>query len=309
MQITPNRVRLVPVVLACLALGSPARAVDPKTTFTDIHSSRSAVLGELKTPLVAISFLADGATSATAAQVKSFADGAPGVAGVTWVFSSAQPVDAHKALLAEGHADNIFMIHDENGALAAGFNVALSNGAAAHPVTVVIDRTGAELARVEGSADGGAPTFGVVASTIDKLNKAPIEQYNLPKDGVGVNGYDVTAYFELNKPVKGKPEFTSRYRGVKYQFASVESRAKFNTDPDAYVPTYGGWCASAMGDRGEEVEIDPTNFKVTHGRLFLFYKSFFADAKKDWDKKEQQWEPAADQFWKKISGEPPVRTR
>ena len=50
-----------------------------------------------------------------------------------------------------------------------------------------------------------------------------------------------------------------------------------------------------------KVEIDPTNFKVKDGRLHLFYKDFFSDALKDWNKNEKEWEPKADANWKKTT--------
>ena len=33
---------------------------------------------------------------------------------------------------------------------------------------------------------------------------------------------------------------------------------------------YGGWCAFAMGDYGEKVEINPNTFKVIDGKLISF---------------------------------------
>jgi hypothetical protein len=58
-----------------------------------------------------------------------------------------------------------------------------------------------------------------------------------------------------------------------------------------------------MGAKGTKVEIDPTNFKVKDGRLHLFYKDFFSDALKDWNRNEKEWEPKADTNWKKTTGE------
>ena len=55
--------------------------------------------------------------------------------------------------------------------------------------------------------------------------------------------------------------------------------------------------------KGKKVEIDPTNFKVTDGRLFLFFKAFYANARSDWDKDEPAQTSKADANWKRISGE------
>ncbi len=133
---------------------------------------------------------------------------------------------------------------------------------------------------------------------------APVDHYNLPPgSGLALQGYDPVAYFTDHAPAQGKAAFESVYQGVTYRFATAEHRRLFDADPARYLPTYGGWCASAMGDGGRKVAIDPTNFKVKNGRLFLFYKSAFGDALKDWNKREKEWEPAADRNWTQISGE------
>jgi hypothetical protein len=56
---------------------------------------------------------------------------------------------------------------------------------------------------------------------------------------------------------------------------------------------------------GKKVEIDAENYKITDGRLYLFYKSIIQDALKDWNKNEAQWTVDADRHWKEISGETP----
>ncbi len=131
-----------------------------------------------------------------------------------------------------------------------------------------------------------------------------VKDYNLPKGSrTAIEGYDPVAYFNAGKPAKGDLKITSVWQGVTYQFASKANRDLFNAEPEKYAPTYGGWCATAMGAKGTKVEIDPTNFKMKDGWLHLFYKDFFSDALKDWNKKEKEWEPKADANWKKTAGE------
>ena len=98
----------------------------------------------------------------------------------------------------------------------------------------------------------------------------------------------------------GKKELSAEHHGVTYYFASEENRKLFSEAPEKYLPTYGGWCATAMA-KDEKVEVDPTNFKVTNGRLFLFFKAFYADALKEWNKDEANLTTKADANWKKIS--------
>jgi len=140
------------------------------------------------------------------------------------------------------------------------------------------------------------------------LNAAPdapsstIGQSNLGPDNVALAGYDPIGYFTKEQALKGKKEITAQHGGITYQFASEGDRQLFIASPEKYLPTYGGWCATAMA-KGKKVEVDPTNFKVTNGRLFLFFKTFYANAKKDWDKDEANLTAKADANWKKFSGE------
>jgi len=134
------------------------------------------------------------------------------------------------------------------------------------------------------------------------LAHAGTKDYNLPANKVAIQGYDPVAYFTVNKAVPGNPSIKAQHEGVTYYFSSAETLATFQASPAKYLPTYGGWCATAMA-KGEKVEIDPKNFKVANGRLFLFFYAWYGDAKKTWLKDEQGQEKLADANWKKISGE------
>jgi YHS domain-containing protein len=133
--------------------------------------------------------------------------------------------------------------------------------------------------------------------------------YNLEPGKPAIQGYDPVAYFPDagGKALKGKAQFAHEHRGVVYHFGTKENLERFLADPDRYEPAYGGWCASAMADGGRKVEIDPKNFKVTNGRLFLFYKSLFQDALTYWNKDEPKHTAVADDFWRTLTGEEPRR--
>jgi len=132
--------------------------------------------------------------------------------------------------------------------------------------------------------------------------KAATKDYNLPENKVAIQGYDPVTYFTKNQAILGSASFKAEHEGVTYHFSSAESLSTFQAAPATYLPTYGGWCATAMA-KGEKVEIDPKNFKVTKGRLFLFFNAWYADAKKTWLKDEAGQEKLADKNWNKISGE------
>jgi YHS domain-containing protein len=129
----------------------------------------------------------------------------------------------------------------------------------------------------------------------------PGKEYNLGKGRLALAGYDPVSYFD-GAPAEGKAGISLDHGGAVYRFATEENKAKFAADPTKYKPAYGGWCATAMAE-GDKVEIDPKNYKITGGRLFLFYNGFWGDAKKKWVKDESKLTRSADAAWKKIAGE------
>lgn len=126
-----------------------------------------------------------------------------------------------------------------------------------------------------------------------------IAQYNL-ENKVAVQGYDPVAYFKQNKAIKGKNNLTTSYMGVTYKFSSAENKDVFIKNPTAYEPQFGGWCAFAMGDSGDKVDVNPETFKIIDGKLYLFYNAFFNNTLKSWNKDEQSLKTKAENNWKKI---------
>ena len=119
-------------------------------------------------------------------------------------------------------------------------------------------------------------------------------------DGVAISGYDPVAYFTQGKAAKGDNKITAAYGGVTYRFAKEADRETFQKNPSGYEPQYGGWCAYAMGNTGEKVEVDPATFKIIGGKLFLFYNKFFNNTLKSWNKDEAGLKAKADRNWTNI---------
>ncbi|MGF7214926.1 YHS domain-containing protein [Spirosoma lacussanchae] len=125
------------------------------------------------------------------------------------------------------------------------------------------------------------------------------KHFNLDK-GVAIQGYDPVAYFTQNKAVKGSAAHTFTHRNVTYRFASAANLKAFQENPGQYEPQYGGWCAYAMGAAGEKVEVDPETFKITDGKLFLFYHTFINNTLTKWNKDEPALHRKADASWSKL---------
>jgi len=73
-------------------------------------------------------------------------------------------------------------------------------------------------------------------------SESPVAHVNAT-DGVGLKGYDPVAYFTDRQPTKGSSQYSFEWKGVMYQFTSADDLQRFKTDPEKYLPQYGGYCA------------------------------------------------------------------
>jgi YHS domain-containing protein len=144
-------------------------------------------------------------------------------------------------------------------------------------------------------------TLAVVLFANMAFSQAALRQKNYNLDhGLAIDGYDPVSYFK-GKPQRGSKTYTYTYDGVTYRFVDAANLNAFKANPAGYEPQYGGWCAYAMGNTGEKVEIDPETYKIINGRLYLFYNKFFNNTLKTWNKNENSLKPKADANWQKIN--------
>ena len=125
-----------------------------------------------------------------------------------------------------------------------------------------------------------------------------VSHFNLEK-GLAIQGYDPVSYFQ-GKPVKGSKENAVFYRGATYYFSTEANKEAFKKDPAKYEPQYGGWCAYAMGAKGEKVSVDPKTYTIISGKLYLFYNKFLNNTLESWNENEAGLQPKADANWGKI---------
>ena len=135
-----------------------------------------------------------------------------------------------------------------------------------------------------------------------------VTHFNLAKDKLALQGYDPVAYFPEGggTPKKGLVTLALEHEGVRYRFASEANQKLFRATPAKYEPQYGGWCAYAMADR-DKVEIDPKSFLVTDGKLYLFFKAWYADTRAKWLRDEKGLREKADRAWKVLNAPPPPK--
>ena len=111
-----------------------------------------------------------------------------------------------------------------------------------------------------------------------------VEEVNKTSDGKALSGYDAVAYFAVQDAVQGNPQYEYAWNGAKWLFSSQENLEKFRSNPEAYAPQFGGYCAYAVSE-GHTANGDPQAWKVVDGKLYLNYSK---DVKKMWEQNQAE---------------------
>lgn len=88
--------------------------------------------------------------------------------------------------------------------------------------------------------------------------------------GVAIDGADPVAYFQQGRYIRGSSQHSYQWNNVTWHFSSAQNRDLFASNPEAYAPQYGGYCAWAVS-RGYSAPIDPNAWKIVDGKLYLNY--------------------------------------
>lgn len=116
---------------------------------------------------------------------------------------------------------------------------------------------------------------------------------NSDPDGVTLQGYDAVAYFTDMKAVKGNPQYSARYNGATFWFASEAHASMFKDHPEMFAPQYGSFCGYAMS-LNKLRPINPELWQIVDGRLILqhtqdAYDQFNKDVKGNTLKADNNW--------------------
>lgn len=117
------------------------------------------------------------------------------------------------------------------------------------------------------------------------------------KNGVSVQGYDVVAYFESNKPIEGKSEINTKYNNATYFFSTEINKALFLKNPIMYAPQYGGYCAYGVSENHMS-PTDPQAFTILDDKLYLNYN---LKVKELWSKEREERIVKANENWKTLN--------
>lgn len=124
---------------------------------------------------------------------------------------------------------------------------------------------------------------------------------NMPASGVALEGFSPVSYFTVGIAEKGDARFSADHNGVTYYMTSAEQVEMFKKNPSRYEPQCGGWCAFGMSVE-DKFPVDPTQFEIVDGKLYLFLNNDSIDAHELWrqgDKRELSRKAQA--HWKKVS--------
>jgi YHS domain-containing protein len=95
---------------------------------------------------------------------------------------------------------------------------------------------------------------------------------NTDSHGLALHGYDPVAYFVTGKPTPGNGKISASYGNIHYFFVNEADRKLFVTNPEKYLPQYGGFCAVGTA-YGHKVDTDPATGVVVNGKLYLNYNA------------------------------------
>jgi len=103
------------------------------------------------------------------------------------------------------------------------------------------------------------------------------EIVNTTATGIAADGFDMLAYFELGRPIKGSTDHSVIYKGAQWLFATPGHRNTFAADPARYAPKYNGFCAVAVSE-GAAAEVDFVNgWTIVNGALFFNWSAEVKD--------------------------------
>ncbi len=93
--------------------------------------------------------------------------------------------------------------------------------------------------------------------------------YFSTEDGIALSGYDPVSFFVAEAPEHGHRSHAVMWKGAVWLFGSAENRLRFESNPRAYAPRFGGHCAYGMA-RGRIYDGSPLSWEIVDGHLFLF---------------------------------------
>ncbi len=101
------------------------------------------------------------------------------------------------------------------------------------------------------------------------MNSLLISAQTINIKEVVVHGYDVVAYHD-GRALQGTDKLSVKLNDVYYHFSSAENRELFKSNPENYLPKFGGFSAIGIAIYDGKYDIDQEDFLIDDGELYLF---------------------------------------
>lgn len=95
-----------------------------------------------------------------------------------------------------------------------------------------------------------------------------VPELNLSRSGLALRGIDVVSYFTDGKPLDGSKDISLSHAGGTYRFSTLSNKQLFESDPEKFLPAYGGYCAYGTAVN-TKVDGDPYIWHIVENRLYL----------------------------------------
>ncbi|SNR42665.1 hypothetical protein EYF88_07715 [Paracoccus sediminis] len=83
-----------------------------------------------------------------------------------------------------------------------------------------------------------------------------------------IEGLDAVGLLQSGRPVPGRGDIATMWKGQVWHFATEENRSRFESDPRSFAPAFAGLCPVALS-KGRRVPGDPRHAVVIGNRLYL----------------------------------------
>jgi YHS domain-containing protein len=124
--------------------------------------------------------------------------------------------------------------------------------------------------------------------------------YNVDNENIALHGFDSVSYFH-GQPIQGKSALTYKYKNINYIFSNEKNMKIFMSDPEKYIPVFGGYCAYGVRV-GKKFDIDPTVYAIEEGKLYLLLDR---STKNLWNKDRKRNIAIAERLWPTIKSVSP----
>lgn len=140
-------------------------------------------------------------------------------------------------------------------------------------------------------------SLAVLALSIFPLRPAQADQPMFhAESGLAIGGYDTVAFFVDGHAVQGHSDYAVMWKGAVWRFVSADNQISFESDPRAYAPVFGGYCAYAVS-QGYLMSGSPQDWHIVDDELYLLYNS---DVKEIWKARMVDLIPQGRDHWPDI---------